>query len=117
MATVTATAPGTNSGSAWRTEQHSSVTDKGLSLFPLEKYDQLMNNSLRVDQLAYETVSTVESLAPTLSRLETAELNDLLFITQCITAVKSNCKELKSTAVSTEWPPTTLVPGIMADGL
>ena len=117
MATVTATAPGTNSGSAWRTEQHSAVIDKGLSRFPLEKYDQLMNNSLRVDQLAYETVSTVESLAPTLSGLETAELNDLLFITQCITAVKSNCEELKSTAVSTEWPPTTLVPGSMADGL
>ena len=76
-----------------------------------------MNSSLRVDQLAYETVSTVESLAPILSRLETAELNDLLFITQCITAVKSNCEELKSTAVSTEWPPTTLVPGSMADGL
>ena len=112
MATVTATAPGTNSGSAWRTEQHSTVIDKAL-----EKYDQLMNNSLRIDQLAYETVSTVESLAPTLSRLETAELNDLLFITQCITAVKSNCEELKSTAVSTEWPPTTLVPGSMADGL
>ena len=117
MATVTATAPGTNSGSAWRTEQHSAVTDKGLSRFTLEKYDQLMNNSLRVDQLAYETVSTVESLAPILSRLETAELNDLLFITQCITAVKSNCEELKSTALSTEWPPTTLVPGSMADGL
>ena len=114
---MTATAPGTNSGSAWRTEQHSAVTDKGLSRFTLEKYDQLMNNSLRVDQLAYETVSTVESLAPILSRLETAELNDLLFITQCITAVKSNCEELKSTAVSTEWPPTTLVPGSMADGL
>ena len=112
MATVTATAPGTNSGSAWRTEQHSAVIDKAL-----EKYDQLMNNSLRIDQLAYETVSTVESLAPILSRLETAELNDLLFITQCITAVKSNCEELKSTALSTEWPPTTLVPGSMADGL
>ena len=92
MATVTATAPGTNSGSAWRTEQHSAVIDKAL-----EKYDQLMNNSLRIDQLAYETVSTVESLAPILSRLETTELNDLLFITQCITAVKSNCEELKST--------------------
>ena len=40
-ANVTATAPGTNSGSAWRTEQHSAVTDKGLPRFPLEKYDQL----------------------------------------------------------------------------
>ena len=76
-----------------------------------------MNNSLRVDQLAYETVFTVESLAPTLSGLETAELNDLLFITQCSTAVKSTCEELKSIAHSTERPPTTLVPGSMADGL
>ena len=64
MATVPATAAGTNTGSAWRTEQHSAVTDKALSEFSLERYNMLMTNTLRVNQLAYETVSTAENLAP-----------------------------------------------------
>ena len=37
--------------------------------------------------------------------------------TQAITAVRTNCEELKNTAVSTEWLPATLVPGSMSDGL
>ena len=117
MATVTATAAGTNTGSAWRTEQHSAVTDKALSEFSLERYNMLMTNTLRVNQLAYETVSTAENLAPTLARLETSEANDLLFITQSIMTVRSNCEELKCTAVSSDWPPVTLVAGGMTDGL
>ena len=117
MATVPATAAGTNTGSAWRTEQHSAVTDKTLSEFSLERYNMLMTNTLRVNQLAYETVSTAENLAPTLARLETSEANDLLFITQSIMTVRSNCEELKCTAVSTDWPPVTLVAGSMTDGL
>ena len=117
MATVTATAAGTNTGSAWRTEQHSAVTDKALSEFSLERYNMLMTNTLRVNQLAYETVSTAENLAPTLARLETSQANDLLFITQSIMTVRSNCEELKCTAVSSDWPPVTLVAGSMTDGL
>ena len=37
--------------------------------------------------------------------------------TQAITAVRSNCKELKNAAVSAEWLPDTLVPGSMSGGL
>ena len=77
----------------------------------------LMANTLRVNQMAYETVSTAENLAPTLARLETSEANDLFFITQSIMTVRSNCEELKCTAVSPDWPPVTLVAGSMTDGL
>ena len=70
----------------------------------------LMANTLRVNQLAYETVST-------LGRLETPEANDFLFIIQSIMTVRSNCEELKGTAVSPDWPPVTLVAGSMTDGL
>ena len=35
MATVDAVTAGSNTGSAWRTEQHSVATDKSLSEFPL----------------------------------------------------------------------------------
>ena len=121
MATVTAAAAGTNAGtntgSAWRTEQHSAVTDKALSLtrqseFSLERYNMLMANTLRVNQLAYETFTTAEDLAPTLARLETSEAHDLLFITQSIMTVRSNCEELKCTAVSPDWAPVALVAGM-----
>ena len=78
MATVTAAAAVTNTGSAWRTELHSAVTDKALSEFSLERYNVLMANTLRVNQMAYETVTTAETLAPTL------EAHDLLFIIQSI---------------------------------
>ena len=76
-----------------------------------------MANTLRVNQLAYETVSTAENLAPTLAILETSEANDLLFIIQSGMTVRSNCEELKCTAVSPDWPPVTLVAGSMTDGL
>ena len=77
----------------------------------------LMTNTLRVNQLAYETVTTAEDLAPALARLETSEAHHLLFIIQSILTVRSNCEELKCIAVSPDWPPVTLVTGRMADGL
>ncbi len=39
MATVEASTTVTDTGSAWRTEQHSAVTDKALSDFPLHPTD------------------------------------------------------------------------------
>ena len=93
------------------------MTDKALSDFPLQHYTLLMANTLRVNQLSFEPVSPTESLSATLPELEAHEVNDLLMITQAITAVSSNCEELKNTAVSTEWLPATLIAGSMSDGL
>ena len=110
MATVTAATAG-------RTEQHSAVTDRGLTDFPLGRFNQLVANTLRVPALAYESVSATELLAPTLAEFEVAEINDLLLVTQAVTAVRTHCETLKSTALSQEWLPSTAVPGSMTDGL
>ena len=110
MATVTAATAG-------RTEQHSTVTDRGLTDFPLGRFNQLVANTLRVPALGYESVSTTEMLAPTLPEFEAAEINDLLLVTQAVTAVRTHCETLKSTALSQEWLPSTAVPGSMTDGL
>ena len=110
MATVTAATAG-------RTEQHSAVTDRGLTDFPLGRFNQLVANTLRVPALAYESVSATEMLAPTLAEFEAAEINDLLLVTQAVTAVRTHCETLKSTALSQEWLPSTAVPGSMTDGL
>ena len=117
MATVGAGTTGSNTGSAWATEQRSVATDKSLSEFPLQRYTLLTTNTLRVDPLSFETVALRESLSDTLPELEAFEVNDLLMVTQALTAVRTNCEDLKSTAVSTEWLPVTLVPGSMSDGL
>ena len=106
MATVNASAAGSNTGSGWRTEQHSAVTDKVLSDFPLQRNTLLMANTLRVNQLSFETVAPMESLSETPPELEAFEAQDLLTTTQAITAVRSNCEELKNTAVSTAWVAT-----------
>ena len=111
MATVEAGTTGSNTGSAWATEQHSVATDKSLSEFPLQRYKLLTTNTLRVDPLSFETVALRESLSDTLPELEAFEVNDLLMVTQALTAVRTNCEDLKSTAVSTDWLPVTLVPG------
>ena len=108
MATVTAATAG-------RTEQHSAVTDQGLTDFPLGRFNQLVANTLRVPALAYESVSATELLAPTLAEFEAAEINDLLLVTQAVTAVRNDCETLKSTALSQEWLPSTAVPGSMTD--
>ena len=107
MATVTAATVG-------RTEQHSAVTDRGLTDFPLGRFNQLVANTLRVPALAYESVSATEMLA---AEFEAAEINDLLLVTQAVTAVRTHCETLKSTALSQEWLPSTAVPGSMTDGL
>ena len=70
MATVTAATAG-------RTEQHSAVTDRGLTDFPLGRFNQLVANTLRVPALGYESVSATEMLAPTLPEFEAAQINDL----------------------------------------
>ena len=110
MATVTAATAG-------RTEQHSAVTDRGLTDFPLGRFNQLVANTLRVPALGYESVSATEMLAPTLPEFEAAEINDLLLVTQAVTAVRTHCETLKSTALSQDWLPSTAVPGSMTDGL
>ena len=107
MATVTAATAG-------RTEQHSAVTDRGLTDFPLGRFNQLVANTLRVPALGHESVSTTEMLAPTLPEFEAAEINDLLLVTQAVTAVRTHCETLKSTALSQEWLPSTAVPGSMS---
>ena len=117
MATVEAGTAGSNTGSAWRNEQRSVATDKSLSEFPLQRCTLLMANTLRVNQLSFDTVAPRESLCNTLPELEAFEVNDLLMITQSLTAVGNNCEDLKNTAVNTEWLPVTLVPGSMSDGL
>ncbi len=61
-----------------------------------------MTNSLRVNQLSFEAVSPTESLSATLPELEAFEVNDLLMPAQAIAAARSNCEELKNTAVSTD---------------
>ena len=109
-ATVTAATAG-------RTEQHSAVTDRGLTDFPLGRFNQLVANTLRVPALGYESVSATEMLAPTLPEFEAAEINDLLLVTQAVTAVRTHCETLKSTALSQDWLPSTAVPGSMTDGL
>ena len=106
-----------NAATAGRTEQHSAVTDRGLTDFPLGRFNQLVANTLRVPALAYESVSATEMLAPTLAEFEAAEINDLLLVTQAVTAVRTHCETLKSTALSQEWLPSTAVPGSMTDGL
>ena len=53
----------------------------------------------------------------TLAEFEAAEINDLLLVTQAVTAVRTHCETLKSTALSQEWLPSTAVPGSMTDGL
>ena len=116
MATVEAGTAGSNTGSAWRNEQHSVATDKSLSEFPLQRYTLLMAKTLRVNQLTFDTVAPRESLCNTLPELEAFEVNDLLMITQSRTAVRNNCEDLKNTAVNTEWLPVTLVPGSISDG-
>ena len=50
---------------------------------------------------------------PTLAEFEAAEINDLLLVTQAVTAVRTHCQTLKNTALSQEWP----VPASMTDGL
>ena len=117
MATVEAGTAGSNTGSAWRNEQHSVANDKSLSEFPLQRYTLLMANTLRVNQLSFDTVAPRESLSHTLPELEAFEVNDLLMVTQALNAVRTNCEDLKSTAVSAEWLPVTLVPGSMSDRL
>ena len=117
LATVEAGTTGSNTGSAWRTEQHSVATDKSLSEFPLQRYTLLTANTLCVNQLSFETVAPRESLSATLPELEAFEVNDLLMITQSLTAVRNNCEDLKNTVVSTEWLPVRLVIGSMSDGL
>ena len=117
MATVGTGTTGSNTGSAWATEQHSVATDKALSEFPLQRYTLLTTNTLRVNPLSFETVAQRESLSNTLPELEAYEVNDLLMVTQALTAVRTICEDLKSTAVSTKWLPVTLVPGSMSDGL
>ena len=92
MATVT-------TATAGRTEQHSAVTDRGLTDFPLGRFNQLVANTLRVPALGYESVSATEMLAP-LPEFEAAEINDLLLVTQAVTAVRTHCETLKSTALS-----------------
>ena len=82
MATATAATAG-------RTEQHSAVTDRGLTDFPLGRFNQLVANTLRVPALGYESVSATEMLAPTLPEFEAAEINDLLLVTQAVTAVRT----------------------------
>ena len=104
MATVTAATAG-------RTEQHSAVTDRGLTDFLLGRFNQLVANTLRVPALAYESVSATELLAPTLAEFEAAEINDLLLVTQAVTAVRTRCETLKSTALSQEFP-STAVPAV-----
>ena len=59
---------GSNTGSAWTTEQHLVATDKSLSEFPLQRYTLLTTNTLR------------ESLSDTLPELEAFEVNDLLIV-------------------------------------
>ena len=103
MATVTAASGG-------RTDQRSAVTDRGLTDFPLGRFNQLVANTLRVPTLAYESVSATQLLAPTLAEFEAAEINDLLLVTQAVTAVRAQCETLKSTALSQEWLPSTTVP-------
>ena len=110
MATVTAATGG-------RTEQLSAVTDRGLTDFPLGKFNQLVSSTLMVPALAYESVTATKILALTLDEFEAPEIHDLLLITQAITAVRTDCETLKRTAVSQDWPPTTVVPGSMTDGL
>ena len=68
MATVGAGTTGSNTGSAWTTEQHLVATDKSLSEFPLQRYTLLTTNTLR------------ESLSDTLPELEAFEVNDLLIV-------------------------------------
>ena len=102
MATVGTGTTGSNTGSAWATEQHSVATDKALSEFPLQRYTLLTTNTLRVNPLSFETVALRESLSDTLPELEAFEVNDLLMVTQALTAVRTNCEDLKNTAVSTE---------------
>ena len=97
--------------------QLSAVTDKGLTDFPLERFNQLVSNTLRVPALAYESVTATELLALTLGEFEAAEIHDLLLVTQAVTAVRTDCETLKHTAVSQDWLPTTTVPGSMTDGL
>ena len=110
MATVTAATGG-------RTEQLSAVTDRGLTDFPLGKFNQLVSSALMVPALAYESVTATKISALTLDEFEAPEIHDLLLITQAITAVRTDCETLKRTAVSQDWPPTTVVPGSMTDGL
>ena len=110
MATVTAATGG-------RTEQLSAVTDRGLTDFPLGKFNQLVSSTLMVPALAYESVTATKILALTLDQFEAPEIHDLLLITQAITDVRTDCETLKRTAVSQDWPPTTVVPGSMTDGL
>ena len=117
MATVGAGTTGSNTGSAWATEQHSVATDKSLSEFPLQRYTLLTTNTLRVNPLSFETVAQKKSLSDALPEIEAFEVNDLLMVTQALTAVRTNCEDLKSTAVSADWLPVTLVPGSMSDGL
>ena len=76
MATVTAATAG-------RTEQHSAVTDRGLTDFPLGRFNQLVANTLRVPALGYESVSATEMLAPTLPEFEAAEINDTVGHSSC----------------------------------
>ena len=94
---VEAGTTGSNTGSAWRTEQRSVATDKPLSESPLQRYTLLTANTLRVNQLSFDTVAPRESLCDTLPELEAFEVNDLLMITQAITAVRNNCEDLKNT--------------------
>lgn len=118
MATGEAGTSGSNTGYAWRAEQHSVSTDKSLSDFPLQRYTLLMANTLRVNELSFDTVFPRQSLCDTLPELEAFEVNDLLMTTpmQAITLpFGTTVRTLKNTAVSTEW--LCLSPGSMSDGL
>ena len=94
MATATAATAG-------RTEQHSAVTDRGLTDFPLGRFNQLVANTLRVPALAYESVSATEMLAPTLAEFEAAEINDLLLVTQAVTTGQTAQSMCFATSLST----------------
>ena len=61
-----------------------------------------MANTLRVNQLSFDTVAPSESLRDTLPELEACEVNNLLMITQSLTAVRNSCEDLKDTAVNTD---------------
>ena len=117
MAYVNASTAGSTTGSAWRNEQHSAVGDPALTDFPLQRYNALIANTLQVNHLENETVARTELLNATLGEMDVTEISDLLMIAQAITTVRANCEEQKNTVVSTEWMPTTLIPGSMSDGL
>ena len=78
MATVAASTVGSTTGPAWRKEQRPAVRDPTLTVFPLQRYNALIANTLQVNHLAYETVARAELLNTTLEKMDLNEINDLL---------------------------------------